>query len=534
MNADPSLLEGETLMSYLLPWYCAPCRSAMMVLSPLTAAMGFGQNRVVINTGLGRDTISRHIYGHFSEHLGRCIYDGYFVGEGNTKIPHTRGIRKDVVEALRKLMIPNLRWPGGCFADTYHWKDGIGAKEKRPGMVNSWWGGVTEDNSFGTHEFLDLCEQLGAEPYIAGNVGSGTVQEFTQWVQYVNFDGVSPMSALREENGRKKPWRVRYWGLGNEAWACGGNMTAEYYANIYRAFATFIPASGGSGLLFRIASGANAADYHWTEVLMRDIPHTLIEGIGLHHYAVDWNHKSSATGFNEAEYAETMRRALLMDELVEKHSTIMDRYDPQKKVALIVDEWGGWYDVEPGTNTHFLYQQNTMRDAMIAGVTLNIFNNRCDRVRMANLAQTVNVLQAVVLTDGERMIVTPTYHVMEMYTVHHDAVMLPVYVHSARYTAGGVSLPAVSASASRDTGGVVHISLVNIDAGHPQDVIVDIRGASFSSVSGRVLVSGKVQDHNTFDDPDHVKPVELKGLRLTDSRVRVPLPPCAVAVLSLR
>ena len=488
---------------------------------------------VVINADLGRDTISRNIYGHFAEHLGHCIYGGFYVGEGNTAIPNTRGIRNDVVDALKKIRIPNLRWPGGCFADTYHWKDGIGPRSGRPTMVNSWWGGVTEDNSFGTHEFLDLCEQLGAEPYITGNVGSGTVQDFAQWVQYVNFDGTSPMSALRRQNGREKPWHVKFWGVGNEAWGCGGNMTAEHYVDVYRTFATFIPASWGNSRLWRIASGAGSGDYHWTEVLMRDIPHNLIEGLALHHYAVDWNHKSSATNFNESEYFETMRRALQMEELIERHGAIMDRYDPEKKIALVVDEWGGWYDVEPGTNPAFLYQENTMRDAMIAGVTLNIFNNHCDRVRMANLAQTINVLQSVILTDGEKMTVTPTYWVMEMYTVHHDAVRLPLDIRSDSYTLGGRSLPAVSASASRDGGGIVHISLVNIDLHQPREIRVDLRGVSVSAVSGRILESGNVQDHNTFDDPGRVKPADFAGARLDGSHLRVQIPPCSVVVLSL-
>jgi len=502
-----------------------------MVLIPAVAA---AQDVVVVDADLARDTISRNIYGHFSEHLGRCIYGGYFVGEGNTTIPNTRGMRNDVVAALRKLKIPVLRWPGGCFADTYHWKDGIGPRAKRPSIVNNWWGGVTEDNSFGTNEFLDLCEQLGAEPYITGNVGSGTVQEFAQWVQYTNFDGVSPMSALRKENGREKSWKVRYWGIGNEAWGCGGNMTAEYYVNLYRRFATFMPASWGNGSLSRIASGASSSDYHWTEVLMRDIPAGLIEGIALHHYAVDWDHKGSATDFTEEEYFATMQRALLMEELVRRHSTIMDVYDPKKKVALVVDEWGGWYDVEPGTNPGFLFQQNTMRDAMIAGATLNIFNNHCDRVRMANLAQTVNVLQAVVLTDGARMLVTPTYHVMEMYTVHHDALMLPVSVRGGDYTVGKNSLPALSVSASREKSGAAHISLVNIDAGKSRDVIVELRGMECSSVSGRILVSPRIQDHNTFDDPDRVRPAEFNGARRDGGTVRLKLPPCSVVVLNLQ
>ncbi len=511
-----------------------PFRQATAVAAALLcAASVFGQVRIVVNADLGRDTISRHIYGHFSEHLGRCIYGGYFLGEGQTGVPNTRGIRTDVVEALKKLKIPNLRWPGGCFADTYHWKDGIGQTNQRPSIVNSWWGGVTENNSFGTHEFLDLCGQLGAEPYVSGNVGSGTVQELADWVQYVNGDGRSPMSALRKKNGREQPWNVRYWGVGNEAWGCGGNMTPEYYANVYRLYATFMGASGGTKRLFRIASGASSGDYRWTEGLMRDIPHTLLEGIALHHYATNWNHKSSATNYTEAEYFDSMQRAFRMEELVQAHSNIMDRYDPKKKVALVVDEWGAWYDVEPGTNPNFLYQQSSMRDAMIAGLTLNIFNNHSDRVRMANLAQTVNVLQAVLLTDEKRILLTPTYHVMEMYTVHHDAVSLPLDVRSTMYTLGASSLPAVYASASRDRNGAMHLSLVNIHPASAQDVTIDIRGLLCTTVRGRILVSEKMQDHNTFEDPERVRPTGFDSARLEGTTVRVQLPPCSVVVLTL-
>ncbi len=495
----------------------------------------FGQNRIIINADLGKDTISRHIYGHFSEHLGRCIYGGFYVGEDNATIPHTRGIRKDVVQALKRMKIPNLRWPGGCFADTYHWKDGIGPKAGRPTIVNTWWGGVTEDNSFGTHEFLDLCEQLGAEPYITGNVGSGTVQELAQWVEYVNFAGVSPMSKLRKENGHEQAWKVRFWGVGNEAWGCGGNMRAEHYVDVYRKYATFMNASWGDLKLFRIASGANSGDYHWTEVLMRDIPLSLLEGIALHHYsAIDWGKKSSATKFGEEEYFSTMKRALLMEELVQKHSTIMDRYDPQKRVALVVDEWGGWYNVEPNTNPAFLYQQNTLRDAMIAGVTLNIFNNHCDRVRMANLAQTINVLQAVILTQEEKMLLTPTYHVMEMYAVHQDATLLPIQVQSEDYLSGQEKLKAISASASKDKNGVIHISLVNIDAQKAQEVSLDLRGYKMSSVSGRILTSGKLQDHNTFEKPEKVKPDVYDGAIINGNLVKAKLPPFSVVVLEIR
>ncbi len=485
---------------------------------------------IIIHTQEGQHTISRHIYGHFAEHLGRCIYGGFYVGDNNTKIKNTNGVRNDVIDALIKLKVPNLRWPGGCFADTYHWKDGVGPKEKRPTIVNTWWGGVTEDNSFGTHDFLDMCERIGAEPYLSANVGSGTVQEVADWVQYVNFDGVSPMSDWRKANGREKPWNVKYWGVGNETWGCGGNMTAEYYANIYRQYATFM-----SGKLVKVASGANSGDYHWTEVLMRDIPHWMLEGVALHHYSViDWNKKGSATAFSEKEYFTTLQRAWKMEELVTRHSIIMDKYDPQKKVALVVDEWGGWYDVEPGTNPGFLFQQNTMRDAMIAGMTLNIFNNHADRVKMANLAQTINVLQAVILTDEEKMILTPTYHVMEMYNVHQDATLLPILLQSPDYTLEQEKLPAVSASASVNASGLVHLSLVNIDARNTQEITIDLTGNKYNTINGRILTSSHLQDFNSFSQPEKIQPRNFNDTRLRDNRITVKIPPHSLVVLAVK
>ena len=345
------------------------------------------------------------------------------------------------------------------------------------------------------------------------------------------------MPILREQNGRKEPWNVKYWGVGNEVWGCGGNMTPEYYANIYRQYATFMTnwSNDKDSKIFRVASGANSSDYHWTEVMMRDIPLNMLEGVALHHYAViDWNKKGSATAFTEQEYFTTMKRALYMEELVNRHSTIMDRYDPQKKVALLVDEWGGWYDVEKGTNPGFLFQQNTMRDAMIAGVTLNIFNNHSDRVRMANLAQTVNVLQAVILTDKEKMILTPTYHVMEMYKVHQDARLLKLNYDGKEYSLNGESLPAISLSASTDSTGITHISAVNIDAHTEQIIRINTAGQKYSQVHGRILQSGKLQDHNSFNDPDKVKPEEFKGATLKDGIVEFKIPAFSVIVLELK
>lgn len=507
---------------------------SLSVIMCFTISSVFAQeNTTLVSIKIDQEApvISKHIYGHFAEHLGRCIYDGIYVGE-DSKIPNTNGVRNDIIAALKDLKIPNLRWPGGCFADTYHWKDGIGPKEERPEMVNRWWGGVTEDNSFGTHDFLNLCEVLGTEPYLAANVGSSTVQEFTEYIQYVTHKEGSPMSDLRIKNGRKEPWKIGFWGVGNEMWGCGGNMTPEYYANLYRQYATFMTDWTNSDQMFRVASGANVADYHWTEVLMRDIPKNLIEGVALHSYSfVTWNKKGSSTKYNEAQYFSTMKTALQMEELVEKHSAIMDKYDPKNRIALIVDEWGGWYDVEEGTNPGFLYQQNTMRDAMIAGVTLNIFNNHSKRVKMANLAQTVNVLQAVILTEKEKMLLTPTYHVMKMYTVHHDAQLLPVSFKSPNYTFENESLPAISVSASKDNKGLVHFSLVNIDANKTQEIEINCEDLNLKNFTGSIITAKKLQDHNTFDNPSNIETQVFKEFKLKNGKLVVKIPPFSVITL---
>lgn len=487
------------------------------------------QTTVTLSADKPSGQISKHIYGHFAEHLGRCIYDGFYVGE-NSSIPNTEGVRNDIIAALKNLNIPNLRWPGGCFADRYHWKDGVGPKDQRPSIVNTMWGGVTEDNSFGTHDFLNMCKLLGTEPYLAGNTGSGSVQELSDWVQYVNFEGKSPMSDLRVKNGQEKPWNVKFWGVGNEAWGCGGNMTPEYYVGEYRRYATFMEGRN----LFKIASGANVDDYHWTETLMKGIPLQMMDGIALHHYSFpSWEKKGPAVGFTEQQYFETMKTALRMDELITKHAAIMDKYDPKKKIALVVDEWGGWFDVEKGTNPGFLYQQNTMRDAMIAGTTLNIFNNHNDRVKIANLAQCVNVLQAVILTNKEKMLLSPTYHVMEMYKVHQDATLLPVVVKSDDYVVGNEKLPAVSVSASKDAKGLTHISAVNIDKNKSETIELILSGAQYKSVRGRILTSARADDHNTFEKPDFIKPAEFKGANLKAGKLIVKVPPFSIVVLEL-
>jgi len=492
-------------------------------------------DRLVVNADLGDHLINRNIYGHFSEHLGRCIYGGLWVGP-ESDIHNTRGMRNDVVQALRDIDIPVLRWPGGCFADEYHWMDGIGPREQRPTMVNTHWGGVTEDNAFGTHEFFDLCDQLGCQPYVCGNVGSGTVQEMSQWVEYCTMDGVSPMSKLRAENGREEPWSLTYWGVGNENWGCGGHMRPEYYADLYRRYATYCR-NYGENVLYKVACGANSENYEWTRVLMERTANQM-QGLSLHYYTRvgDKALSNSATEFGEAEWLAIVKNAYQIETLLQRHGAIMDVYDPEKLVGLLVDEWGTWYQVEPGTNPGFLYQQNSLRDAIVAALHLNAFNNHCDRVQMANIAQTVNVLQAMVLTEGDQMVLTPSYHVFEMFKVHQNATLLPISLECSRYgpkEGDGSPMPAINVSASRDDAGCVHISLCNVDPNNDAALQIDLRGMAASEVSARILTADHMQAHNTFAAPEAVRPEALEGVTLADDGLQLVLPRMSVVVLEV-
>ena len=471
--------------------------------------------------------ISRNIYGHFSEDLGRCIYDGFWTGDK---------IRMDIVDALKKIKVPVLRWPGGCYADQYHWRDAIGPREQRKRTINTTWGMVTEDNSFGTHEFLELCSLLGCQPYIAGNVGTGTPEEMANWLEYLNFNGKSSLADLRRQNGRDQPWNVSFWGVGNESWGCGGDMTPEFYAGQYRRYAEFCKHYPDAPPLRLIASGANSSDYNWTDVVMKNISLHNTWGISMHYYTLvgDWNHKGSATQFGEADYFKGMASCLKIEELINKHGAIMDKYDPAKKVALVVDEWGIWTDAEPGTNRAFLYQQNSLRDALIAASTLNIFNNHADRVKMANLAQTVNVLQALILTDKDKMLLTPTYHVFDLYKVHQDARSLSLQFSSPDYAYGGEKIPAVNASASRDSAGAVHISLVNIDPSKKIMIRTSLQGITFKTIQGQILTSAKFTDINTFDQPAKIKLAVFSGAKKEGNDLVVELPAQSVVVLELK
>ena len=486
-------------------------------------------HHMVIQADQPQETINKHIYGHFSEHLGRGIYDGIWQEDEDGQYR----IRQDVVEALKAIGIPNLRWPGGCFADYYFWEYGIGPQEERPEIINALWGGVVDDNAVGTHEFMDLVGQLDTEAIIVGNVGSGTVQEMSRWWEYVNHPGPGSMADLREEHGRADPWDVRFWGVGNESWGCGGNMRPEYYADQYRQFATFLHPVGNVQP-FRIAAGAAGDDFEWTEVMMqRAADH--MDGLDLHHYTITgtWAEKGDAIDFTEAEWFELMEGAFYWDELLSRHKTIMDKYDPEKRIWLIVGEWGTWHEPMEGSNPGFLHQQNTLRDALSASVSLDMFHRHLDRVKMANIAQTVNVLQAMILTDGDDMLLTPTYHVFDFYTVHHDADYLSFSLEAGEYRYGEEDIPALTATASRDQNGQMHITMTNLDPSQARTVEVDIRGESVNGASGRILTAETMNAHNTFDEPMDVQPQLFESARVADGKLIVELPAKSLVVLEV-
>ena len=492
------------------------------------------------------DVISRHVYGHFAEHLGACIYGGFWVGP-DSKIPNTRGIRNDVVQALKQIRIPNLRWPGGCFADGYHWRDGIGPRETRPRRVNAHWGKIVEDGSFGTHEFMDLCGQLGCDAYLAGNVGSGTPAEMRDWIEYLTFPGDSTLANERKTNGRDEPWKIAFWGVGNENWGCGGDMRPEYYADLYKRYQCFCRRFEGNEGMKKIACGAgnmdgNASDAAWNEVLLKNAAR-FMDGLSIHHYtSMRSAGRASATQFGESEWHESLCKAIDMETFIEQTVARMDRHDPRNKIMLVVDEWGTWFDVEPDTNPGFLYQQSTVRDALVAGLTLNAFHRHCRRVRLANLAQTVNVLQAPVLTRDDQMVLTPTYHVLDLYQVHQDATMLPCSVDGGVCAVAGEMtkgytptrpVPALDASASRDAAGAVHVSLCNPNPSEPLEVSLKLRGGKVGTPSGRIVTSANMTDFNDFGTDPAVSAQPFDGAKPDGDALRIELPPMSVVTMKV-
>ena len=475
----------------------------------------------------------REIFGQFAEHLGHGVYGGIWVGP-KSPIPNVRGYRKDVVDALKDLSVPFVRWPGGCFAYEYHWRDGVGRAAKRPVKINTWWGGVTEDNSFGTHEYFGFLDLIGADSYVSANIGNAPPREMAEWVEYMTSATGSTLAKERAANGHPAPFKLSYLGLGNELWGCGGNMRPEFAADETRRYATFV--KSGETKVLKIASGPSDADYNWTEVMMREAGKQ-VDGLTLHYYTVpgpDWQHKGAATGFSENEWAATLAKGLRIEDMIAKHSAIMDKYDPAKRVSLTVDEWGSWYDAAPGSNPGFLIQQNSLRDALLAATTINVFIKHADRVRMAAIAQMVNVLQAMILTDGNKMVKTPTYYVFQLYKPFQDATQLPIEVKSSWYAKDQWTMPAVSAAAARDKAGMVHVALANLDPEQPATVSAKLVGLSATSANGRIITAPAMDMINSFDKPDTVVPQPFTGATVSADGLTVTLPPKSVVMLDLR
>jgi len=517
---------------------------AKILAAALTLALPFAPaaqaqdvTTVKVEAGQPGATIDRDIFGQFAEHLGTGIYGGIWVGK-DSPIPNVRGIRSDVVAALKAIRVPNVRWPGGCFADEYHWRDGIGDPAKRHVTVNTNWGGAVETNAFGTHEFLDFADQIGADAYVSVNVGSGTVKEAADWVAYMTADEHSTAGQERAANGRKDPWKIKFLGLGNETWGCGGNMSPEYYTDLMKRFARFThnynPAQqGGADRMERIAVGPSDGDTAYTEGVMKAAKTGDWDGLSLHSYTVvKWPPAYDSVNFGTKEYAELVKATLRMDEQIRTHSAIMDKYDPEKKIGLIVDEWGVWLAKLPGSPDGFLQQQNSMRDAVIAALNFNIFARHADRVRGANIAQMINVLQAMILTKDEKMVLTPTYYVHKLYLPFQGATYIPVTFDAGEYRQGDIALPRVDAVAARATDGKLWLALVNLDPTRPAKIRAELPGVRVRGAAGQVLAAAKVNAINTFEAPNAVVPKPISG-RAKDGAVTVELPPASVAMVAL-
>jgi alpha-N-arabinofuranosidase len=489
--------------------------------------------------------IDRHIFGQFAEHLGSGIYEGIWVGP-ESRIPNTRGIRNDVVAALRALRVPNVRWPGGCFADDYHWRNGIGPSERRNITLNPSWGGVLEPNSFGTHEFMDFLGQIGSQAYLSINVGSGTPQEAAEWLEYLTSAQPTTLAKQRATNGHAAPYKIPFLGIGNESWDCGGNMSAEAYLTQLKIYSRFVrnfnPAQQDRERMLKIAvgpgGGAEPRWTEWTETIMKAWQGRQwswdIDGLSLHNYTVPrWPPSHASVGFGEAEYSQILQTTLRMADMIATHSAIMDKYDPDKKVALAVDEWGAWYAPLPGSNPAFLVQQNSLRDAILASLNLNIFARHADRVRIANIAQMINVLQAMIITDKEKMVLTPTYHVFKMYVPFQDATFVPVTYHAGTYTHGDVTLPRLDAIAAKDAAGTFWLAFTNLDPGRPVEIVATLPGVTAKSAAGTTLTAPRVDSINTFDAPATVVPQPLTAT-MQGSRMTVRLAPRSVTVISVQ
>jgi len=521
-------------------------RSRVFLIAVLCAiitlpALGGEKVAIWVDTSKAGAKIDRNIFGQFAEHLGHGIYDGIWVGPNST-IPNTRGIRNDVVAALKAIKVPNVRWPGGCFADEYHWRNGIGPQ--RAVTLNPNWGGVIEPNTFGTHEFMDFLDQIDADAYISVNVGSGTPREAAEWLEYMTASQPTTLAKERAANGHAAPYRVGYLGIGNESWDCGGNMTPDYYLSQLKIYSRFVrnynPEQQSKQQMLKIAVGPGGGEPRWTEwteaIMKAYQSHTWswdMNGLSMHSYTVvKWPPSYASIGFGETEYSQILKSTLDMEDLIDKHAAIMDKYDPEKKVALVVDEWGGWYAPLPGSNPGFLVQQNSLRDAVLAALNLNIFARHADRVRMANIAQMINVLQSMILTDKEKMVLTPTYYVYKMYVPFQDATFVPVTFNAGIYTHDNITLPRVDAIAGKDKSGKLWLEITNVDPNRPVEIEVNVSGIGPKSAAGETLTAPKVDSVNTFGAPSTVVPKPVSA-KIEGDKVMLKLEPKSVTVLAV-
>ena len=516
---------------------------ALITIALTASAIAADKIAVSVDVSKAGPKIDRNIFGQFAEHLGHGIYEAAWVGP-DSSIPNTRGIRNDVVAALKAIKVPNVRWPGGCFADEYHWRNGIGPADKRTVTLNPNWGGVIEPNSFGTHEFMDFVDQIGAEAYVSVNVGSGTPREASEWLEYMTTAQQTTLQKERAANGHPAPYKVPYLGIGNESWDCGGNMSPDYYLSQLKIYSHFVrnynPAQQSKDQMLKIAVGPGGDEpryVEWTDTIMKAWQHHQwswdMNGLSMHSYTVgSFPPVYKSVGFGEADYSKILQLTLQMDGLIGKYSAIMDKYDPDKKITLVVDEWGAWYAPMPGSNPGFLVQQNSIRDAVLASLNLNIFARHAERVRMANIAQMINVLQAMIMTDKERMVLTPTYHVFKMYVPFQDATSVPVAFDAGTYKNGDITLPRVDAIAAKDTKGKLWLAITNLDPNQPVEIDASVSGINAKSASGETLTAPQVDSVNTFDAPNTVAPKAISA-KAEGGKLVLTLPPKSVTVVSV-
>jgi alpha-N-arabinofuranosidase len=502
---------------------------------------------IVLSVSEPGPVISPHVYGHFIEHLGGVIYDGIWVGR-DSKIANVDGIRKRFVDDMKRLGAPNLRWPGGCFADGYHWRDGVGAAERRPRTYNFWEARMpkgeraTETNQFGIHEFMRLCRLVGAEPYVAANVGSSTPQEFHDWVLYCNAPrGTVSLADERARNGAREPFAVRYWGVGNESWGCGGDMTGGEYATEYRRFVTQFPVYTEPYLVAAGPRGHSAdRDLAWTEGFFQGLQggrRARVDGFALHYYTDFRQTAEDGAHFDANGWYAVLHKGALLEGILDDHWRVMGKYDPEHHTKFVVDEWGNWY--RGGTElgpAYILSQTITLRDALHAAMTFDIFNRHAEKIEMANVAQTINCLHSLFAAVGDKYARTPAYYTFEMYRPHMGARLVPMQIEvkelAVPVLSGTERLPGLSGSASiRDR----RLAVTLTNPSHADGVSAVVRiggGGRVSEGQGVVLTHEDMTATNTFDDPDNVTPTALPVNVISDA-AHVTVPPRAVVALEL-